>query len=265
MKSETAFWLHFYGVVLLCAVAVPGRTDRAALAAVALTRPGAPPEARRASCPARACDATQRSDGVYDEIKRNSWADELNLPVVGEYFSRDVCLPAVPTRNLSPFVWMNPRKARARPCPQAGHCQEPAIKPAPTGTNNRGVPNFQTNLQKMDDDNSGKQDRIKTTSKSNNSRTLTESCNIMKHLSLVAVGVGCLIFQAQATVLFSDGFNYTTGTYLGNNGTWGTGKASNLQIGSGNLTYSGLNDLGGNDLVATSGASVSDVSTYSQH
>jgi hypothetical protein len=85
----------------------------------------------------------------------------------------------------------------------------------------------------------------------------------MKRLSLVAVGVGCLIFQAQATVLFSDGFNYTTGTYLGNDGAWGTGKASNLQIGSGNLTYSGLNDLGGNDLVVTSGASVSDINTYS--
>ncbi|MGD0206655.1 MAG: PEP-CTERM sorting domain-containing protein [Verrucomicrobiota bacterium] len=85
----------------------------------------------------------------------------------------------------------------------------------------------------------------------------------MKRLSLVVIGVGCLVFQAQATVIFSDGFNYTTGTFLGNDDAWGSGKASNLQIGSGNLTYSGLNDLGGNDLVVTSGASTSDIHTYS--
>jgi hypothetical protein len=94
----------------------------------------------------------------------------------------------------------------------------------------------------------------------------------MKRLSLVLIAVGAcalIIQNAHATLLFSDGFNYTTLGNLGgnvnpgNSVAWGTGNASNLQIGSGNLTYSGLNDLGGNDLVVTSGTSTSDINTYS--
>ncbi|MGA2180387.1 MAG: PEP-CTERM sorting domain-containing protein [Verrucomicrobiota bacterium] len=94
----------------------------------------------------------------------------------------------------------------------------------------------------------------------------------MKRLSLVLIAVGAcalVIQNAHATPLFSDGFGYNSGSNLGgsvnpgNSVAWGTGNASNLQIGSGNLTYSGLNDLGGNDLVVTSGTSTSDINTYS--
>lgn len=98
--------------------------------------------------------------------------------------------------------------------------------------------------------------------------TLRESCNIMKRLSLVAVGVGCMLFQAHATLLFSDNFNYTPGTTLGgqvNPGsgyTWGPGEAANLSIGSGNLTYFGLQDLGGNELSVTWGAASSDTNGF---
>ncbi|MGB7746138.1 MAG: PEP-CTERM sorting domain-containing protein [Verrucomicrobiia bacterium] len=91
----------------------------------------------------------------------------------------------------------------------------------------------------------------------------------MKHLSLVAVGVGCLLFQsAYATLLFSDGFNYTAGSNLGGNvnpgsgDTWGTGGATNIQVGTGNLTYSGLNDLGGNDLQMVWGTASSDTNGF---
>ncbi len=76
----------------------------------------------------------------------------------------------------------------------------------------------------------------------------------MKCLSLVAVGVGCLLFQsAYATLLFSDGFNYTTpGNLAGNVNPgsgykWGPGNNA-MTIASGNLTYPGLQDLGGNEL-----------------
>lgn len=70
---------------------------------------------------------------------------------------------------------------------------------------------------------------------------------------LIAAGSAvCLLFQsAQATLLFSEGFDYTAASDLQNqmNGsaTW-TGGNSGLTIGSGNLTYSGLEDLGGNEL-----------------
>ena len=84
---------------------------------------------------------------------------------------------------------------------------------------------------------------------------------IMKRLmSMVMVGLGLFSFQnARATLLFSDGFNYTSGNDLGYNSTtppW-TATASataNMSIGSANLTDSPLQNLGGNDLVLTSGA-----------
>jgi hypothetical protein len=88
----------------------------------------------------------------------------------------------------------------------------------------------------------------------------------MKHLSLIiAVGVGCLLFQTvHATLLFSEAFDYTTSSALagntnpGNSTAWNGGNAG-LTIGSGNLTYSGLTDQGGNELSianATTGASI---------
>ncbi len=84
----------------------------------------------------------------------------------------------------------------------------------------------------------------------------------MKRLFLlVAVGVGALVFQsAQATLLFSDGFNYNTGNLVGN-GAWAGGATTGLQIVSGNLTYAGLPDLGGNELEIINGAAQT---TYAQ-
>ena len=94
------------------------------------------------------------------------------------------------------------------------------------------------------------------------------SCSIMKRSSLlVAVGVGCMLFQsAQATLLFSEGFNYNTGNLVGNanpgGSTWsGTGSTA-LTIASGNLTYAGLQDLGGNELQIANGAAQSQYITF---
>lgn len=88
----------------------------------------------------------------------------------------------------------------------------------------------------------------------------------MKCLSLIAVvGVGCLFFQnAHASLLFSEAFNYTGGSALagnvnpGNSTAWNGGNAG-LTIGGGDLTYSGLQDQGGNELSianATAGTSI---------
>ena len=80
----------------------------------------------------------------------------------------------------------------------------------------------------------------------------------MKRLSLVLVGVGCMLFQsARATPLFSEAFNYTAGSALQNqvnpgSSTW-TGGNSGLSIVSGNLTYAGLADQGGNELQIPNG------------
>ena len=76
----------------------------------------------------------------------------------------------------------------------------------------------------------------------------------MKRFSLlVAASVSCMLFQsAQATLLFSDGFNYPTPGTLGGNVnpgsgfTWGPGNNA-MTVGNANLTYAGLQDLGGND------------------
>jgi PEP-CTERM motif len=74
---------------------------------------------------------------------------------------------------------------------------------------------------------------------------------------------------AQATLLFSEAFNYNSGVNLGgqinpgNSTAWSGGNAV-LSIGSGNLTYPGLQDQGGNDLIYTSGtASSTTYNTYS--
>lgn len=82
----------------------------------------------------------------------------------------------------------------------------------------------------------------------------------MKRLSLVIIGIGCLLsLNTQATSLLQDGFNYTASDNLGYGSTtppW-TATASataNMSIGNGNLSYSGLNNLGGNDLLLNAGA-----------
>jgi PEP-CTERM motif len=83
----------------------------------------------------------------------------------------------------------------------------------------------------------------------------------MKRLSLVltAIGASALVIQtAQASVLFSEAFNYTASSAIqnqinpGNSATW-TGGNSGLTIGSGNLTYPGLADQGGNELSIANG------------
>ena len=127
------------------------------------------------------------------------------------------------------------------------------------------VPNFQIRLHKKDGDKPWKRVSLKspskvTINKVTTQRTLSESCNIMKRLSFIAVGVTCLLFQsAQAAPLFSDGFNYTVADNLGAGSTtppWSlqsSTAAAQLSISSPNLTYSGLQDLGGNALTVNSG------------
>jgi hypothetical protein len=80
----------------------------------------------------------------------------------------------------------------------------------------------------------------------------------MRRLSLVLAGVGCMLFQsAQATLLFSEAFNYSPGALQGqvnpSTAVW-TGGNSGLGIVSGNLTYAGLADQGGNELQISQGA-----------
>jgi PEP-CTERM motif len=93
----------------------------------------------------------------------------------------------------------------------------------------------------------------------------------MKRLSLVliAVGASALIIQnAHATLLYSDGFNYTVGDNLGAGSTtppWSTtaaNPAAQLSISSPNLTYSPLEDLGGNALTVISGAASPGIRGY---
>jgi len=88
----------------------------------------------------------------------------------------------------------------------------------------------------------------------------------MKCLSLVLVGVGCMLFQgAQATLLFSDAFNYNAGALGGNNNPGGNawqGGATGLSIVSGNLTYTGLPDQGGNELQIANGAAGTSYITF---
>ena len=90
----------------------------------------------------------------------------------------------------------------------------------------------------------------------------------MKRLSfLVAVGAWCLLFQsAQATLLFSEAFNYNTGVLggnvnPGNNTAWSAGN-SGLTVASGNLTYAGLVDLGGNELQIANGSAGTIYNTF---
>ncbi|MGD1089308.1 MAG: PEP-CTERM sorting domain-containing protein [Verrucomicrobiota bacterium] len=82
--------------------------------------------------------------------------------------------------------------------------------------------------------------------------------------------VTCLLLQSAHAQLFSEGFNYTPGTGIagavnpGNSVAWTGGNASELMIGSSQLTYAGLQLLPGNELVYTSSGSGSTTyNTYS--
>src|ERR1700689_1011804 len=84
--------------------------------------------------------------------------------------------------------------------------------------------------------------------------------NVTKLSALAGTFLACQC--AQANVLFSEGFNYTSGADLGgqinpDNSTAWSGGNPVLAIGSGNLTYPGLQDLGGNDFTYPSGTSSS--------
>lgn len=70
-----------------------------------------------------------------------------------------------------------------------------------------------------------------------------------------------MVHSAQASSLLSEGFNYPAGDALGSSGSWSGGN-SGMTIGSGNLTYPGLSDLGGNDFSLVWGSSSSIINTY---
>ena len=78
--------------------------------------------------------------------------------------------------------------------------------------------------------------------------------------TILAIGAICFVFQTvQATLLFSEAFNYSPGALGGNinpgNSTaWSSGNA-NLTVVSGNLTYAGLADQGGNEFQIANGVS----------
>ncbi len=97
----------------------------------------------------------------------------------------------------------------------------------------------------------------------------TQTSRIMKRLSLAiaAISAVCLTFQtAHASLLFSEGFNYSPGVLGGNinpgNSTaWSAGN-SGLTVASGNLTYAGLADLGGNELQIANGSAGTIYNTF---
>jgi PEP-CTERM motif len=87
---------------------------------------------------------------------------------------------------------------------------------------------------------------------------------------LFIVVAACAAFQrADATLLYEDGFNYPTGglnnsdvSPVGLSGNaWG-GGSSRITVVSGNLTYSGLQDLGGNSIQDTWTGAGSVFNTY---
>lgn len=79
------------------------------------------------------------------------------------------------------------------------------------------------------------------------------------YLTVLTVGALCFLFQsAQAGLLFSEAFNYNPGALQSqvnpSTAVW-TGGNSGLTIVSGNLTYAGLADQGGNELQIANGSS----------
>ena len=93
----------------------------------------------------------------------------------------------------------------------------------------------------------------------------------MKHFkstSLLAGAVCLLLPSAHATLLFSDGFNYTAGGNLGGNinpgsGLPWSGSSTQITVGNSGLTYPGFQGLGGNSLVLTPGAATTTTNEYS--
>jgi hypothetical protein len=97
----------------------------------------------------------------------------------------------------------------------------------------------------------------------------TQSKSTIPFRAPLAVVAACLAAQCAQAQLFQEGFNYTPGSTLGGNVNpgsgvaWGPGGSTTLQIGSSQLTYSGLQELPGYDLQYTSGVTASsDVNTY---
>ncbi|HEV2437774.1 MAG TPA: PEP-CTERM sorting domain-containing protein [Verrucomicrobiae bacterium] len=91
----------------------------------------------------------------------------------------------------------------------------------------------------------------------------------MKHSYPVILTMGalCFAFQtAQATLLLSEAFNYTTPGTLGGNVNPSTGYTwtggNNLTIASGDLTYGGLPDQGGNELSVVNGSAGSGINVF---
>ena len=93
-----------------------------------------------------------------------------------------------------------------------------------------------------------------------------------KNLIPVAAAFGVMLFalKADATLLFNDGFNYSTGglnasdvSPAGLSGNAWSSGSSHITVASGNLTYSGLEDLGGNMVTNAWGiSSGSVINTY---
>jgi PEP-CTERM motif len=80
------------------------------------------------------------------------------------------------------------------------------------------------------------------------------------YIALLTIGTTALTLNTHANVLFEEGFNYTPGSDLGGSVNPGSGYAwesgnSGLTIGSGNLTYSGLQNIAGNELSVAWGSS----------
>jgi hypothetical protein len=85
--------------------------------------------------------------------------------------------------------------------------------------------------------------------------------------TVLTFGAFCFLFQsAHATLLFSEAFNYTSANLGGNinpstGNAWSSGSSA-MTIQSGNLTYPGLPDQGGNELqVAWGGGTAGSIET----
>ncbi|HEY1788801.1 MAG TPA: hypothetical protein VGJ73_11620, partial [Verrucomicrobiae bacterium] len=88
---------------------------------------------------------------------------------------------------------------------------------------------------------------------------------------LLVVAATCAVIQkADATLLFEDGFNYSTGAFgpgdvspSGLSGNAWTGGSSHISVVNGDLTYPNLLDLGGNSIQDVWGTSAGSVyNTY---
>jgi hypothetical protein len=91
------------------------------------------------------------------------------------------------------------------------------------------------------------------------------------YCKILTIAAACMALQqADATLLFEDGFNYNTGglnasdvSPAGLSGNAWSSGSSHITVVSGNLTYSGLQDLGGNSVQDVWGVSAGSViNTY---